>query len=116
MKKIQIEVLINQTWDYSKVVKNKDFFFRVTYQVVVSFDPKEIEPRDIHFYNHWEKLNRFYGVLNINRELAPELKAIIEFQPGYYDHIQMRAIRDEYTKLPGIRFGWVMGKTAVQVS
>ena len=27
----------------------------------------------------------------------------------------MRAIRDEYTKLPGIRFGWVMGKTAVQV-
>ena len=37
-------------------------------------------------------------------------------QPGYYNHIQMRALRDEYTKLPGIRFAWVMGKTAVQVS
>ena len=44
------------------------------------------------------------------------MKAIIEFEPGLYNHIQMKAIRDEYVKLPGIRFGWVKGKTAVQVS
>ena len=28
----------------------------------------------------------------------------------------MRAIRDEYLKLPGIRFGWVTGKRAKEVS
>ena len=75
-----------------------------------------MKPTDIDFYHHWERLNRFYGVLNINKDLAQDLKAILDFQPGYYNHIQMRAIRDEYIKLPGIRFGWVMGKTAVQVS
>ena len=91
-------------------------FCSFTYQIVVSFDPKVTRPQDIGAYNYWEKLNRFYGALNINKDLAKELKAIIEFEPGLYNHIQMRAIRDEYTKLPGIRFGWVMGKTAVQVS
>jgi len=89
---------------------------RFTYQIVVSFNPNKIKPHEIDTYNSWEELNRFYGVVNINKDLGDKWKAIIEFQPGYYNHIQMRALRDEYTKLPGIRFAWVMGKTAVQVS
>ena len=45
-----------------------------------------------------------------------ELKAILDFEPGLYTHIQMKHIRDEYLKLPGIKFGWVLGKKAVEVS
>ena len=75
-----------------------------------------MQPKDIFNYNFWEKLNQFYGAIHIQKELAKDMKAIIEFEPGLYNHIQMKAIRDEYVKLPGIRFGWVKGKTAVQVS
>ena len=50
----------------------------------------------------------------MNTKLAHEHKATIEFEPGMYNNIQMKAIRDEYVKLPSIRFGWVMGKTAIQ--
>ena len=28
---------------------------------------------------------------------------------------QMKAIRDEYLKLPGIKFGWVTGKRATAI-
>lgn len=82
----------------------------------MAFDPHVFKPADIHFYDKWDYLNRFYGALHVKRHLAAELKAIIEFEPGMYNHQQMKAIRNEYVKLPGIRFGWVMGKTAVQVS
>ena len=75
-----------------------------------------MQPNNILDYNLWEKLNQFYGAIHIQKELAKDMKAIIEFEPGLYNHIQMKAIRDEYVKLPGIRFGWVKGKTAVQVS
>ena len=73
-------------------------------------------PEGIHHYHHWNNLNRIYGAINIVMDLAHELKAIVEFEPGIYNHNQMKAIRDEYIKLPGIRFGWVMGKKAVQVT
>ena len=76
-----------------------------------------MQPKDIFNYDLWEKLNQFYGAIHIQKELlAKDMKSIIEFEPGLYNHIQMKAIRDEYVKLPGIRFGWVKGKTAVQVS
>ena len=45
-----------------------------------------------------------------------ELKAVLHFEPGLYTHIQMKHIRDEYLKLPGIKFGWVLGKKAAEVS
>merc|ERR1712223_1256260 len=60
---------------------------RFTYQIVVSFDQNTINPQDINIYNSWEELNQFYGVANINKDLANEWKAIIEFQPGYYNHL-----------------------------
>ena len=74
-----------------------------------------IGPHDIKHYTFWNELNRFYGAVEVNTQLAHEHKAVIEFEPGMYNNIQMKAIRDEYVKLPSIRFGWVMGKTAIQV-
>ena len=90
--------------------------FRFTYQIIVSFNPEVIGPHDIKHYTFWNELNRFYGAVEVNTQLAHEHKAIIEFEPGMYNNIQMKAIRDEYVKLPSIRFGWVMGKTAIQVN
>jgi hypothetical protein len=90
--------------------------FSFTYQIVVAFDPSRVRPEDIYTYNKWKDLNHQYGAVNINKDLAKELKAIIEFDPGLYNHLQLKAIRDEYVKLPGIKFGWVMGKTSVQIS
>ena len=58
------------------------FIFRFTYQIVVSFNPKKIKPHEIDTYNSWEELNRFYGVVNIHKDLGDKWKAIIEFQPG----------------------------------
>ena len=81
----------------------------------MSFNPEVIDPRDIKHYTFWNELNRFYGAVEVNTKLAHEHKATIEFEPGMYNNIQMKAIRDEYVKLPSIRFGWVMGKTAIQV-
>jgi hypothetical protein len=60
----------------------KIFIFRFTYQIVVSFNPNKIKPHEIDTYNSWEELNRFYGVVNINKDLGDKWKAIIEFQPG----------------------------------
>ena len=57
-----------------------------------------------------------YSIRQLLTFIQGELIDFISLQLGYYNHIQMRALRDEYTKLPGIRFAWVMGKTAVQVS
>ena len=82
----------------------------------MSFNPEVIGPHDIKHYTFWNELNRFYGAVEVNTQLAHEHKAIIEFEPGMYNNIQMKAIRDEYVKLPSIRFGWVMGKTAIQVN
>ena len=81
----------------------------------MSFNPEVIAPHDIKHYRFWNELNRFYGAVEVNTKLAHEHKATIEFEPGMYNNIQMKAIRDEYVKLPSIRFGWVMGKTAIQV-
>ena len=81
----------------------------------MSFNPEVIAPHDIKHYTFWNELNRFYGAVEVNTKLAHEHKATIEFEPGMYNNIQMKAIRDEYVKLPSIRFGWVMGKTAIQV-
>ena len=90
-------------------------YFRFTYQIIVSFNPEVIGPHDIKHYTFWNELNRFYGAVEVNTKLAHEHKATIEFEAGMYNNIQMKAIRDEYVKLPSIRFGWVMGKTAIQV-
>ena len=60
------------------------FIFRFTYQIVVAFNPNKIKPHEIDTYNSWEELNRFYGVVNINKDLGDKWKAIIEFQPGKY--------------------------------
>jgi hypothetical protein len=62
---------------------------------------------------HWNSLNYIYGVIKISFDT---FKAVLEFEPGLYTHKQMKAIRDEYLKLPGIKFGWVMGKRALEVS
>lgn len=48
--------------------------------------------------------------------MASDLKSVLEFEPGLYSHTQMKAIRDEYLKLPGIKFGWVTGRRAKEVS
>ena len=48
----------------------------------MSFNPNKIKPHEIDTYNSWEELNRFYGVVNINKDLGDKWKAIIEFQPG----------------------------------
>ena len=66
-----------------------------------------------------------------------QFKAVLEFEPGLYTHhqvigifaiarntpkmvkliyLKMKAIRDEYLKLKGIKFGWIVGKKAVKVS
>ncbi len=95
--------------------KYPQFVYRFTYQVVVGFDKKTMDSNAIHSYQHWNGLNRIYGAINIIKDLAHDLKAIVEFEPGIYNHNQMKAIRDEYVKLPGIQFGWVMGKKAIQV-
>ena len=42
--------------------------------------------------------------------------AILDFEPGLYTQHQMKSIRDEYLKLPGIKFGWVTGRRAEEVS
>ena len=65
---------------------------------------------------HWNSLNYIYGVIKINFDTDKQLKSVLEFEPGLYTHTQMKAIRDEYLKLPGIKFGWVMGKRALEVS
>ena len=89
---------------------------RFTYQIVVAFDHKEMSKEEIKYYNHWNSLNYIYGVVKVGHELLEELKAVLEFEPGLYTHHQMKAIRDEYLKLPGIKFGWIMGKKAMEVS
>ena len=50
----------------------------------MAFNPNKIKPHEIDTYNSWEELNRFYGVVNINKDLGDKWKAIIEFQPGKY--------------------------------
>ena len=89
---------------------------RFTYQIVIAFDKKAMHPGTVRQYQHWNTLNHIYGVVNVNLAHADALRAILEFEPGLYAHHQMRAIRDEYLKLPGIKFGWVTGKKARQIS
>ena len=66
-------------------------------------------------YQHWSGLNYLYNIVEVNLRYADSLKAVLEFEPGIFSHYQMRAIRDEYLKLPGIKFGWVTGKRAAEV-
>ena len=86
-----------------------------TYQIVVAFDRKIMTPDQVLQYHHWRGLNKIYGVVNVNLQYRAELKAVMEFEPGLYSHFQMKAIKDEYLKLPGIKFGWVTGKMMGQV-
>ena len=72
-------------------------------------------PETVLQYHHWKDLNRIYGVVSTDLGFRHELKAVLEFEPGLFTHFQMKAIRDEYLKLPGIKFGWVTGKRAGQV-
>lgn len=74
-----------------------------TYQIVIAFDRKIMNPRKVRAYQHWKSLNHIYGVVNIVQKYAHQLKTILEFEPGLFSHQQMKAIRDEYLKLPGIR-------------
>lgn len=88
-----------------------------TYQILIAFDRNLMGPTDVRHYHHWNSLNHIYGVVNISLEgLEVNRKAMLEFEPGLYTHLQMKAIRDEYLKLPAIRFGWIMGKRAIEVS
>lgn len=89
---------------------------RFTYQIVLAFDRKVIDPPTILNYQQWNSLNHIYGVVNVSHQFAHDLKSILEFEAGLYTHQQMKAIRDEYLKLPGIKFGWVTGKRAKEVS
>eukprot|EP00094_Tigriopus_californicus_P000990 TCALIF_00958-PA protein Name:"Protein of unknown function" AED:0.30 eAED:0.30 QI:77/1/0/1/1/0.5/2/0/489 len=89
---------------------------RFTYQIVIAFDRKVMNGNSVRQYQHWSSLNHIYGSVSINLKFADDLKAILEFEPGLYTKEQMRAIRDEYLKLPGIRFGWVIGHKAKAIS
>ncbi len=73
-------------------------------------------PESVRQYSQWSTLNRLYGVVDVSHEQADELRAVLEFEPGLYSHHQMRAIRDEYLKLPGTKFGWVSGRRAEEVT
>uniref|UniRef100_A0A0K2SZH6 Uncharacterized protein n=1 Tax=Lepeophtheirus salmonis TaxID=72036 RepID=A0A0K2SZH6_LEPSM len=89
---------------------------RFAYQIVLAFDRRSLTVERLSSYHHWNNLNHIYGVVQVSYELIEDYKTVLEFEPGLYTHHQMKAIRDEYLKLPGIRFGWVLGKKAKEVS
>ncbi len=110
---------------------------RFTYEIIVAFDRKVkrrynnynntalktkssplqvMTPDSVRGYNQWASLNRLYGVVDVSYAYADDLRAVLEFEPGLYTHHQMRAIRDEYLKLPGTKFGWVSGRRAKEVT
>jgi len=89
---------------------------RFSYRIVLAFDRKAVTPDSVRSYGRWSTLNRIYGVVGVEYRHAEHLRAVLEFEPGLYSHDQMRAIRDEYLKLPGIKFGWVAGHPAADLS
>jgi len=82
---------------------------RLTFRLLVKFNPRHMSPASIHYYNDWSSLNYMYGVVNISYHQDSKLIAHLEFEPGIYTNHQMKAIRSEYLKLHGILFAWVEG-------
>ena len=70
----------------------------------------------IHYFTEWNSLNYMYGVVNISFQQDDKLLALLEFEPGLYKNHQLKAIRNEYLKLPGILFAWVEGHQATEES